>query len=145
MLVAKPPIHFDREILGEVDAGKYHALFEGTPGEADRLVPCVPKNLFLFLSFTCYAACQFAARRVRGAFLSSYRSVRASKSSCPATAGSVLGTSARAEVENVVCRLKNRKGGSLLGGGQLAVDVLYFLLDPSHAGDFDLAVLSYQE
>jgi hypothetical protein len=34
---------------------------------------------------------------------------------------------------------------SLLRGGEFAVDVLHFLLDPSDAADFDLAVLSDQE
>src|SRR5208337_2761956 len=65
--------------------------------------------------------------------------------SCPATAGSVFRASTSAEIAYVFSGLKDRRERSLLRGGELAVNVLHFLLDPSDAGDFDLAVLSNQE
>src|SRR5256884_3122375 len=64
---------------------------------------------------------------------------------CPATAGSVFRASTSAEIADVFPRLKDRKRRTLLGIGELAVDVLHFLFDPSNAGDFNLAVLSDQE
>src|ERR1017187_7936507 len=63
----------------------------------------------------------------------------------PATAGSVLRPSTSAEIANVFPRLKDRRKRSLLHGGKPAVDLLDLLLDPSHAADFDLAILPDQE
>src|ERR1019366_1324739 len=64
---------------------------------------------------------------------------------CPATAGLVFRASTSAEIADVFSGLKDRREGGLLRGGELAVDVLHFLFDPSDAADFDLAVLSDQE
>src|SRR6266851_10144611 len=78
-------------------------------------------------------ASDFASNFVRLGFHSGF---------CPATAGSVFRASTSAEIADVFSELKDGERRSLPRGGELAVDVLHFLFDPSHAGDFDLAVLS---
>src|ERR1700677_416579 len=64
---------------------------------------------------------------------------------CPATAGSVFRASTSPEFTDFFPRLKNDRSRDLLSSRQLAVDVLYLLLDPSHAADLDRAVLPNQE
>jgi len=63
----------------------------------------------------------------------------------PATAGLVFRSSTGAEVANFLPRIKKWKKRSLLPGSELAVDVLDLLLYPSHAADFDSAILPDQE
>src|ERR1700733_4773473 len=63
----------------------------------------------------------------------------------PATAGSVFRASTCTEIADVFSRLKDRRGRSFLCGCELAVNLLDLLFYPTHAADFDPAVLTDQE
>jgi hypothetical protein len=59
----------------------------------------------------------------------------------PATAGSVFRASTRAQVAHIVSGMEDGTRRRVLSIGQLSIDLLDLLLNPSDATDFDLAVL----